>query len=84
VIQILHFLVDKKYSKIIEKAEALKQYAYRNLRKQNNLRSQIFIRLILEMIRADFKKQGTEFRCLSLRNKLNDIPITGLSRIYPR
>jgi hypothetical protein len=75
LVQILFFLADKKYSKIIDRIESLNLYSYRHLKKDENFRSQCFIRMISEMVRADFRKQGTIFRTEKLLTKLKAVPI---------
>ncbi len=75
LVQILFFLADKKYSKIIDRIESLNLYSYRHLKKDENFRSQCFIRMISEMVRADFRKQGTIFRTEKLLNRMKAVPI---------
>lgn len=75
LVQILFFLADKKYNKIIDRIESLNLYSYRHLKKDENFRSQCFIRMISEMVRADFRKTGTIFRTEKLFNKLQAVPI---------
>lgn len=75
LVQILIFLADKKYSKIIDRMESLNLYSYRHLKKDENFRSQCFIKMLSEMVRADFKKQGTLFRTEKIINKLKAVPI---------
>ncbi len=75
LIQILFLLKDGKYTKIIDRMEALKLYSYRHLRKDENFRSQCFFRMLNEMIRADFKKKGTLFRTEKWLKKLESVKI---------
>ena len=75
LIQALYFLADKKYSKIIDRMESLNLYAYRHLKRDENFRSQCFIRMLAEMVRADFGKRGTLFRTENLAQKLKKNPI---------
>jgi hypothetical protein len=75
LVQILFFLADKKFNKIIDRIESLNLYSYRHLKKDENFRSQCFIRMISEMVRADFRKTGTIFRTEKLFNKLQAVPI---------
>lgn len=75
VVQILYLLVKRKYSAIIDRIESLQQYAYRHLRKDETYRSQCFIKLIVEMTRADFKKQGTIFRSRVWLERLNSVSL---------
>lgn len=75
LIQILYFLKEDKYSKIIDRIESLKLYSYRHLRKDENFRSQCFFRMLNEMVKADFRIKGTEFRTEKLYKKLVSVPI---------
>ena len=75
LIQILYFLKEDKYSKIIDRIEALKLYSFRHLRKDENFRSQCFFRMLNEMVKADFRRKGTAFRTEKLYKKLVSVPI---------
>ncbi len=75
LIQILFFLADHKHHLIIDRMDSLKLYAYRYLKKDENFRSQCFIRMLGEMVRAGFKRQGTLFRTKALTDKLKLVPI---------
>ncbi len=75
LIQILFFLADQKHHLIIDRMDSLKLYAYRYLKKDENFRSQCFIRMLGEMVRAGFKRQGTVFRTQALMDKLKSVPI---------
>lgn len=76
IIQILFFLHRRQYNKIIDRIESLQLYSYRHLRKDETFRSQCFIKMIAEMVRADFRKQGTMFRTQKWLNKLNTMSLT--------
>lgn len=75
IVQILHLLASKNYSKIIDRVESLNLYVYRYLRNDETFRSQCFIRIISEVIKAGFKKVGSVFRTQKLREKLLSVPI---------
>ncbi len=75
LIQILFFLADHKHHLIIDRMDSLKLYAYRYLKKDENFRSQCFIRMLGEIVRAGFKRQGTVFRTKALTDKLKLVPI---------
>lgn len=72
VIQILFFLSDRKYNKIIDRIDALSQYTYRYLRKDESFRSNCFIKMLLLMIKADFHPVRTNTYTSELRIKLNN------------
>ncbi len=77
-ILVLHilFLVEKrKYTQIIDRVDALKQYAYRYLRKDDSFRSNCFIKMIIEMTKADFNPIRTKRYTSELLKKLRSVPL---------
>jgi|GEM_PF-4951426 len=75
LIQVLYFLADRKYTRIIDRMESLNLYAYRHLKRDESFRSQSFIRMLGEMVRADFRKKGTLFRTEKLSQNLKNTAI---------
>ena len=72
IAQVLFLLSDRKYNKIIDRMESLQLYAYRHLRNDETIRSQCFIKMLGEMVKADFRRTGTEFRTNKLLQKMKD------------
>ncbi|MBK8052431.1 MAG: hypothetical protein IPK35_03920 [Saprospiraceae bacterium] len=70
IIQILFLLTDKKYDKIIDRIDALKQYSYRYLKNDDTFRSNCFIKMLLKMISADFHPLRTRTYTADLQKKL--------------
>jgi hypothetical protein len=54
VIQILFLILDRKYNAVIDKVEGLNQYTYRHLKNDETFRSNCFIKMLLQMVKADF------------------------------
>jgi hypothetical protein len=54
IIQMLFFLMDKKYSRFIDRMDALNQYSYRYLRNDDSLRSNCFVKMILKIPDANY------------------------------
>ena len=54
IIQYLFLLLDRKYSKLIDRLDALKQYSYRYLKNDESFRSNLFIKMLLKVADADF------------------------------
>lgn len=54
IAQFIILLAEKKYSKLIDRTEALDKYSYRHLKNDQNLRSNCFIRMLLALVKADF------------------------------
>ncbi len=54
LLQILFLLTDHKYGQIIDRIDALNQYTYRYLRKDETFRSNCFIKMLVLMTKADF------------------------------
>lgn len=60
IIHILYLLQQKKYDWIIDRIEALNQYAYRYLRNDDSYRSNCFIKMLLQLPKANFHKKAVE------------------------
>jgi tetratricopeptide (TPR) repeat protein len=59
IVQILFLLLDGKLSKIVDRKDALAQYAHRYIKKNNYTRSQYFINLIINAINCGFNPVRT-------------------------
>jgi len=70
VVQFLHLLALGNYEIIFDKVDALKQYTFRYLRNDNTFRSNCFIKMLLEMVRADFNPIRTERYTATLLQRL--------------
>lgn len=60
VLQILVCLVQHRYDDIIKRSDALKTYTSRYLKKDENFRSNCFIKMLLQLPAANFHKNGVE------------------------
>ena len=72
VLQILFLLTDHKYGQIIDRIDALNQYTYRYLRKDETFRSNCFIKMLVLMTKADFHPIRTNTYTEDLRKKLEN------------
>lgn len=70
VLQILFYLLDNKYSKIIDRIDSLSQYTYRYLNKDDTFRSNCYIKMLLQMVKADFNPIRTAKYTESLSKQL--------------
>jgi hypothetical protein len=75
IIQILFFLKNRKYDSILDRKDALQQYSYRYLRRNDTFRSNVFIRLIIQMCRADFNPIRTRTYTHKLVEQLESKPL---------
>ena len=75
IIQILFLVAQGKEIKIIDKVESLRMYVHAHLRNDDSLRSNIFIKMLLKMIKSNFHKAGTLRRTAQLREKLEKTPM---------
>lgn len=74
-LQILFFIWKRRYNDIIERVDALNQYAYRYLRKGKQFRSNCFIKMIVQMTKADFHPIRTARYTSELQAKLKSYPL---------
>ncbi len=75
ILQVLFLLHDHKYSQIIDRTDALNQYCYRYLRKDETFRSNCFIKMLIKMVEADFNRIRTERYVDPIWKKLQAVPI---------
>ncbi len=74
IIHVLFLLQMRKYNQIIDRTEALNQYAYRYLRKDDTFRSNAFIKMLLCAPKADFNRIRTERYAQKYKDKLISMP----------
>ena len=58
IVQLLFLIVKKDYDQSLDKFEAIKKYCSRYLRKGDNLRSNCFINMLLQIPKSGFHKAG--------------------------
>ena len=54
ILQMLFYLLDRKFGRFIDRMDALNQYSYRYLRNDESLRSNCFIKMILKIPDANY------------------------------
>lgn len=75
IVHILFLLHKKQYDKIIDRTDSLKQYSYRYLRKDDTFRANCFIKMLVQLPRAGFKRDLTIRYTARYREKLSTVPI---------
>ncbi len=75
IIQILFLIAQGKYNPVIDRMESIRMYVHAHLRDDDSLRSNIFIKMLMEMVKAHFHKNGTIRRTKELKAKLDAAPI---------
>jgi hypothetical protein len=76
IVHVLFLLHLKKYNQIIDRVETLNQYCYRYLRKDDTFRSNCFIKMLLQIPKADFNRIRTERYAEKYVDKLNSVPLS--------
>lgn len=75
IIQILFMIVKKDYDQSIDRFEAIKKYCSRYLCQNENLRSNCFINMLLQIPISNFHKAGVERRAKKYYDKLLATPL---------
>ncbi|NND34065.1 MAG: hypothetical protein HKN76_15860 [Saprospiraceae bacterium] len=75
IIQILIQIHHKKYDQLTDKIEAIEKYTSRYLRKENNYRSNCFIKMLLQMPKQHFHRVAVERHTKTLLAKLKSMPL---------
>ncbi|MDF1697709.1 MAG: hypothetical protein P1U56_17820 [Saprospiraceae bacterium] len=74
VVELMHFLIRKQYNKLHERLEALNAYTYRYLRKDETLRSNCFIKMLLKIPEAEYHPLRTIRYVTKYEKKLRETP----------
>lgn len=75
IVHVLLLLQQRKYSKIIDRVDALNQYCHRYLRRDDTFRANCFIKSLLQMPKSDFNRIRTERYAAKYISKLNTMPL---------
>ncbi|MEZ5042057.1 MAG: hypothetical protein R2828_19325 [Saprospiraceae bacterium] len=73
--QIMLLLLQKKYDVILDKIEAIAKYKDRYIRKEDNFRSNMFIRMLLEIPNGYFKRTQVAQRAGKYKLQLEAMPL---------
>lgn len=77
LLHIAWLLLRKDFDAILDRTEALTQYAYRHLRRDDTFRSNCMIRMVIQMAKADFHPIRTARYTEDLRRQLAGVPLLG-------
>ena len=75
VVQLLFMIAKKDYDQTIDRFEAIKKYCSRYLKKDDNLRSNCFINMLLQIPSASFHKAGVERKAKKYWDRLQSTPL---------
>lgn len=73
--QIALLLQQKKYDTVIDRMEAIAKYKDRYLDKEHNFRSNVFIRMLLKIPKAQFKRKMVIEQATKDRSLLDEVPL---------
>lgn len=79
ILQVLLLLQQQKHDKIIDKADALKVYTSRYLRKNETYRSNCFLKMLLLLPYYGFNKKIILKRAARLEKKLSEVKLADIS-----
>lgn len=75
VVHILILLQQRKFTQIIDRVDALNQYCHRHLRRDDTFRSNCFIKMLLQIPKADFNRKRTIRYAQPYITKLKSMPL---------
>ncbi|WP_421798066.1 hypothetical protein [Haliscomenobacter sp.] len=81
-IMILFLLLDKDYSSIIDKIDALKAYTHRHLRIDETYRTNCFIKMIMQLDKANFHPIAVQRKAEPYYQKLLAVPLHKAKQDY--
>lgn len=81
-LQIMFLLLDKDYSSIIDKVDALKAYTHRHLRRDETYRTNCFIKMIMQLDKGDFHPVAVQRKAEPYYQKLLEVPLSKAKQDY--
>ncbi len=75
IIQIIFLIHYKKYDDLNERIEAIEKYTTRYLRRDNNFRSNCFIKMLLQIPKRQFHRKAAERHARPYLSKLLSLPL---------
>lgn len=75
IVQIVLLLQAGRRDELIDRMEAIAKYKHRYLDKDQNYRSDVFIRMLLEVSRASFRQEGAMKRTRKYHSMLSEVPL---------
>lgn len=75
VIQILIYIIEKKYDTVINCTESISQYCYRYFQKKDTQRGNIFIKMLLQIPQNDFNAERITVKSKKYWEKLVALPL---------
>lgn len=76
IAHICHLILDKKYDEVIDRIDTMQKYSTRHLRKNNeSYRLNCFIKMLLEIPKAGFHKEGARRKAQKFRDNLDEVLI---------
>ena len=82
IVQMLFLIQDRKFSKVIDRIDALKQYSYRYLRNDDTFRSNCFIKMLLKLPEADYHPIRVARYTEKLKTRLELTPMNVSEQFY--
>lgn len=81
-LQIMFLLLDKDYSSIIDKVDALKAYTHRHLRRDETYRTNCFVKMIMQLDKGDFHPVAVQRKAEPYYQKLLAVPLHKAKQDY--
>ena len=75
IVQILILIITKKHDLLTDRIEAIEKYATRYLRKDNNFRSNCFIKMLLQIPKRHFHAKAVDRHAAPYLKKLKTVPL---------
>ncbi|MCB0554122.1 MAG: hypothetical protein KDD02_11265 [Phaeodactylibacter sp.] len=82
VVQILFFILKKDYGKAGDHIQAIEQYCQRYLKKGETYRSSCFIKMLLQIPKANYHKAAVTRKAAKYLAKLKEVPIEVAGQSY--
>lgn len=80
VLQALFFIVEEQFDKFIDRTDSLKRYCTRYLKGDDNLRHNCFFKLMLEVVKGEFRLASRKRRINEIYERMTGVEAQEISR----
>ena len=82
IVQILLLIHEKKYEQLTDRMEAIEKYTTRYIKKDENFRSNCFIKMLLQIPKRNFHRVAVERHAKKYFDKLISVPLSIANQAY--
>jgi len=76
IVEVLHYLHQQNWTKVTDKADAIRHYCYRHLKKEETMRAFYFLKMLLALVKSRFREPIAREKTAQLLDALRTHPLS--------